>query len=171
MKDLWTDLARLPTPLTSKLLMVNKLNITFKIATFLVKLFNIYIKRPASYKETLGFSLRNNTKIIVNNIPILHVTFSRGDLIISVRKKRFLMTQVLIVSGIDITTWTVSRKGERVTFSIWDFAGQTVYYNTHQVRFFCPLYQEYKPSGCNFLSDFIFLLSHTCKKLTIYATQ
>ena len=59
----------------------------------------------------------------------------RNNLVISVCKKRFLMIQVLVVSGIDITTWTVSQKGERVTFSIWDFAGQTVYYNTHQVHF------------------------------------
>ena len=38
-----------------------------------------------------------------------------------------------ITDGIDITTWNVNRKGENVIFSCWDFAGQTVYYNTHQV--------------------------------------
>ena len=34
-----------------------------------------------------------------------------------------------ITDGIDITDWKV----KEITFSIWDFAGQTVYYNTHQV--------------------------------------
>lgn len=36
--------------------------------------------------------------------------------------------------GIDIIPWTVkSEDGHEVTFSTWDFAGQAVYYNTHQV--------------------------------------
>ena len=36
--------------------------------------------------------------------------------------------------GIDIVPWTVSKgDGQEVTFSTWDFAGQAVYYNTHQV--------------------------------------
>ena len=35
--------------------------------------------------------------------------------------------------GIDISSWTLEEKGNAVTFSVWDFAGQTVYYNTHQV--------------------------------------
>jgi GTPase SAR1 family protein len=34
--------------------------------------------------------------------------------------------------GIDIHSWTVTRKNDAVTYSVWDFAGQTVYYNTHQ---------------------------------------
>ena len=40
-----------------------------------------------------------------------------------------------ITDGIDICPWTVYsiESEECVTFSIWDFAGQTVYYNTHQV--------------------------------------
>jgi hypothetical protein len=33
-----------------------------------------------------------------------------------------------ITDGIDITDWKI----DDVTFSMWDFAGQTVYYNTHQ---------------------------------------
>ena len=41
-----------------------------------------------------------------------------------------------LTDGIDIKTWTVkSENGLDITFSAWDFAGQTVYYNTHQVRF------------------------------------
>ena len=41
-----------------------------------------------------------------------------------------------ITDGIDITSWNAEVKGrdEPLSFSIWDFAGQTVYYNTHQVR-------------------------------------
>ena len=38
-----------------------------------------------------------------------------------------------ITDGIDITTWNVKRNDENIVFSVWDFAGQTVYYNTHQV--------------------------------------
>ncbi|KAL4233400.1 hypothetical protein ACF0H5_008081 [Mactra antiquata] len=45
-----------------------------------------------------------------------------------------------ITDGIDITTWEVNVKDDdgekggdgKLTFSVWDFAGQTVYYNTHQ---------------------------------------
>jgi GTPase SAR1 family protein len=41
-----------------------------------------------------------------------------------------------ITDGIDITTWIANNHAgtEKITFSVWDFAGQTVYYNTHQVR-------------------------------------
>lgn len=38
-----------------------------------------------------------------------------------------------VLTGIDINNWTVEEDGGAVTFSVWDFAGQTVYYNTHQV--------------------------------------
>lgn len=40
-----------------------------------------------------------------------------------------------ITDGIDISKWEVPIQGEKdpLTFSVWDFAGQTVYYNTHQV--------------------------------------
>ncbi|KAL4228297.1 hypothetical protein ACF0H5_013728 [Mactra antiquata] len=37
-----------------------------------------------------------------------------------------------ITDGIDISTWTVKFNDEQITYSVWDFAGQTVYYNTHQ---------------------------------------
>ncbi|XP_033763307.1 uncharacterized protein LOC117344606 [Pecten maximus] len=39
-----------------------------------------------------------------------------------------------ITDGISITDWTVKTKNkdESLTFNVWDFAGQTVYYNTHQ---------------------------------------
>lgn len=45
-----------------------------------------------------------------------------------------------LTDGIDIKTWTVkSEDGLDITFSAWDFAGQTVYYNTHQVLTFFSL--------------------------------
>ncbi|XP_060565876.1 uncharacterized protein LOC132724909 isoform X2 [Ruditapes philippinarum] len=37
-----------------------------------------------------------------------------------------------ITDGIDIQTWQVKHEEEKITYNIWDFAGQTVYYNTHQ---------------------------------------
>ncbi|XP_048259206.1 uncharacterized protein LOC124134238 [Haliotis rufescens] len=37
-----------------------------------------------------------------------------------------------ITDGIDICPWTVTTDEGQVTYSVWDFAGQTVYYNTHQ---------------------------------------
>ena len=41
-----------------------------------------------------------------------------------------------ITDGIDIKNWTVRHSsGQEMTFSAWDFAGQTVYYNTHQVGY------------------------------------
>ena len=41
-----------------------------------------------------------------------------------------------ITDGIDITNWNVPVPNSKsnITYSVWDFAGQTVYYNTHQVR-------------------------------------
>lgn len=39
-----------------------------------------------------------------------------------------------ITDGIIIQPWTVKNdSGVEVTYSTWDFAGQTLYYNTHQV--------------------------------------
>ncbi len=39
-----------------------------------------------------------------------------------------------ITDGIDINMWTINRASQgTVTYSVWDFAGQTIYYNTHQV--------------------------------------
>ena len=49
-----------------------------------------------------------------------------------------------ITDGIDITTWNVPVPGgdkkSQISYSVWDFAGQTVYYNTHQV---CMLYSVF----------------------------
>ena len=38
-----------------------------------------------------------------------------------------------ITDGIDIKTWIAHTNDDSISFSVWDFAGQTVYYNTHQV--------------------------------------
>lgn len=39
-----------------------------------------------------------------------------------------------LTDGIDIKSWKVKAPdGGEITYSAWDFAGQTVYYNTHQV--------------------------------------
>ena len=39
-----------------------------------------------------------------------------------------------ITDGIDICEWHVPiGESQPLQFSVWDFAGQTVYYNTHQV--------------------------------------
>ena len=39
-----------------------------------------------------------------------------------------------ITDGIDIVNWSVQYGEDKVTYSVWDFAGQSVYYNTHQVH-------------------------------------
>lgn len=48
-----------------------------------------------------------------------------------------------ITLGIDIETWRAKSKetGKEVTFSVWDFAGQTVFYNTHQVCAYFVLFE------------------------------
>lgn len=52
-----------------------------------------------------------------------------------------------ITNGIDIMPWTVKTNNDiEVTYNTWDFAGQTLYYNTHQV--------------CSFLNCLI-LVQHT----------
>ena len=39
-----------------------------------------------------------------------------------------------LTDGIEIKPWVVPvQDGYEITYSCWDFAGQTVYYNTHQV--------------------------------------
>ncbi|XP_052759659.1 uncharacterized protein LOC128202664 [Mya arenaria] len=37
-----------------------------------------------------------------------------------------------ITDGIQIKSWEIPVEDDKVTYSVWDFAGQTVYYNTHQ---------------------------------------
>ncbi|KAH3812974.1 hypothetical protein DPMN_141417, partial [Dreissena polymorpha] len=52
--------------------------------------------------------------------------------LLSKDKKANLTHGEAITDGIDISNWTVRHNDESLTFSVWDFAGQTVYYNTHQ---------------------------------------
>ncbi len=43
-------------------------------------------------------------------------------------------TTTEVTDGIDIHNWTVTdENGLNITYNCWDFAGQSVYYNTHQV--------------------------------------
>ena len=44
-------------------------------------------------------------------------------------------SKLMVTDGIDIKTWLIRppKQDFDITYSIWDFAGQTVYYNTHQV--------------------------------------
>ena len=39
-----------------------------------------------------------------------------------------------VLTGIEINTWKIHKDGDDITYNVWDFAGQTVYYNTHQVN-------------------------------------
>ena len=52
----------------------------------------------------------------------------------SVHKKTQGTTAEEVTDGIDIDNWTVKAdNGVEISYSIWDFAGQTLYYNIHQV--------------------------------------
>ena len=52
----------------------------------------------------------------------------------SEQKKTSGTEKEIPTDGIDIVPWTIaSEDGTEVTYSTWDFAGQAVYYNTHQV--------------------------------------
>lgn len=43
-----------------------------------------------------------------------------------------------VTDGIDITSWIAGKdQSTSITYSCWDFAGQSVYYNTHQVESLC----------------------------------
>ena len=48
-------------------------------------------------------------------------------------KKRKSKKDEDLTDGINILTWQLKHYGTDITYSAWDFAGQTVYYNTHQV--------------------------------------
>ena len=61
---------------------------------------------------------------------------------------------VWLFTGIDISSWTLkSKQTDAVTFSVWDFAGQTVYYNTHQVRLTTLLTPNSYPANTRRLPD------------------
>ncbi|XP_060062845.1 uncharacterized protein LOC132543370 [Ylistrum balloti] len=52
--------------------------------------------------------------------------------LISTDQESHLTGADAITDGIDICTWDVDYEGDKISYSVWDFAGQTVYYNTHQ---------------------------------------
>jgi GTPase SAR1 family protein len=65
----------------------------------------------------------------------IHCVFS---LVSALTKNRFAQEddyEEKITDGIDICEWNVPIENEQqpLQYSVWDFAGQTVYYNTHQV--------------------------------------
>jgi len=48
-------------------------------------------------------------------------------------KRRKSNQRPKITDGIDIKDWIVDLEDKsQLTYSMWDFAGQSVYYNTHQ---------------------------------------
>jgi len=55
--------------------------------------------------------------------------------------------ETVLTDGIDIKPWIVpiNHEGRQIdiTYSCWDFAGQTVYYNTHQVASYLLLVKPY----------------------------
>ncbi|XP_033749950.1 uncharacterized protein LOC117334433 [Pecten maximus] len=52
--------------------------------------------------------------------------------LMSKNKKSTLTGADSITDGIDICTWDVKHNNDTISYSVWDFAGQTIYYNTHQ---------------------------------------
>ncbi|XP_060080095.1 uncharacterized protein LOC132559485 [Ylistrum balloti] len=52
--------------------------------------------------------------------------------LMSKNQKSNLTGAEAITDGIDICTWDVKHDKDTISYSVWDFAGQTVYYNTHQ---------------------------------------
>ncbi len=63
--------------------------------------------------------------------------FSLLRALMNSEKKTRSTTSEEVTDGIDIKTWSIKHKeGVTVTYSAWDFAGQSVYYNTHQVATF-----------------------------------
>ena len=68
-------------------------------------------------------------------INVLIYLFSLLKALMSMDNKTAPLTGSDITDGIDIKTWQINQEHSLV-FSTWDFAGQTVYYNTHQVYFY-----------------------------------
>ena len=59
---------------------------------------------------------------------LIEMLFSEQSIILNTNKQTLANC-----TGIDITEWSKKIEDDVIRFSIWDFAGQTVYYNTHQV--------------------------------------
>nr|XP_022323918.1 uncharacterized protein LOC111124909 isoform X4 [Crassostrea virginica] len=79
-----------------------------------------------------GFTECRRTKLMFVGLGEAGKT-SLLQALMSSSKKTAGTQNAQLTDGIDIKTWTVkSENGLDITFSAWDFAGQTVYYNTHQ---------------------------------------
>lgn len=79
-----------------------------------------------------GFTECRRTKLMFVGLGEAGKT-SLLQALMSSSKKTAGTQNAQLTDGIDIKTWTVkSEDGLDITFSAWDFAGQTVYYNTHQ---------------------------------------
>ena len=69
------------------------------------------------------------------NLLVAWLYYSLVSALMNSRYRAYMDKDEAITDGIDISKWEVPIAGEQIplTFSVWDFAGQTVYYNTHQV--------------------------------------
>ncbi|XP_033743245.1 uncharacterized protein LOC117329409 isoform X2 [Pecten maximus] len=86
-----------------------------------------YLKRLAG-----GFTECRRTKLMFVGLGGAGKT-SLLQALMSVNKKTTGTQNAQLTDGIEIKPWTVkSDEGLDITYSTWDFAGQTVYYNTHQ---------------------------------------
>ncbi|XP_052813517.1 uncharacterized protein LOC128240741 isoform X2 [Mya arenaria] len=86
-----------------------------------------YLKRLAG-----GFTECRRTKLMVVGLGGAGKT-SLIRALMATDKKTSGTEKETPTDGIDIKPWTVaSEDGREVTYSTWDFAGQAVYYNTHQ---------------------------------------
>ncbi|KAH3741006.1 hypothetical protein DPMN_047724, partial [Dreissena polymorpha] len=81
----------------------------------------------------LGASHCKRTKLMMVGLGGAGKT-SLVQSLINKRYRSFINYDDPITDGIQINTWEVPIEDEddKLTFSVWDFAGQTVYYNTHQ---------------------------------------
>ncbi|KAL4230338.1 hypothetical protein ACF0H5_010721 [Mactra antiquata] len=86
-----------------------------------------YLKRLAG-----GFTECRRTKLMVVGLGGAGKT-SLLRALMSEKKMTQGTEKEIPTDGIDIVPWTVETEdGHQVTYSTWDFAGQAVYYNTHQ---------------------------------------
>ncbi|KAK0062250.1 hypothetical protein Bpfe_008351, partial [Biomphalaria pfeifferi] len=86
-----------------------------------------YLKRLAG-----GFTECRRTKLMLVGLGGAGKT-SLLKAVMSPNKKTAGTSGEDITNGIDIMPWTVKTNNDiEVTYNTWDFAGQTLYYNTHQ---------------------------------------
>ncbi len=83
--------------------------------------------------------MRKNIHFHIHHFPFVFYFFSLVKALLSGKYSTKGTTDEEITDGIDIAEWTVkiaskdSDYDQAINFSVWDFAGQSVYYNTHQV--------------------------------------